>query len=167
MIAFNQTDIFHPGADFQHRRAAFNLQVFNHGNAVAISQQITVSIFNDKCITILRRFCIIPFVSAFRADEHVFSRHNILDLAGIDPLNLRRDEPEEMNQLVLEDEGQAQIALSKIRSSCELIMGAGVVVLISTVVGEENFLEWGWRIPFFIALPLGIIGLYLRHGPYE
>ena len=46
-------------------------------------------------------------------------------------------------------------------------MGAGVVVLISTVVGEENFLEWGWRIPFFIALPLGIIGLYLRHALEE
>ncbi len=29
------------------------------------------------------------------------------------------------------------------------VMGAGVVVLISTVVGEENFLDWGWRIPFF------------------
>jgi MHS family proline/betaine transporter-like MFS transporter len=47
------------------------------------------------------------------------------------------------------------------------VMGAGVVVLISTVVGEENFLEWGWRIPFFIALPLGIIGLYLRHALEE
>ncbi|KYI91006.1 hypothetical protein AIZ10_23260, partial [Salmonella enterica subsp. enterica serovar Typhimurium] len=39
---------------------------------------------------------------------------------------------------------------------------AGVVVLISTFVGEENFLECGWRIPFFISLPLWIIGLYLR-----
>lgn len=29
------------------------------------------------------------------------------------------------------------------------VMGAGVVVLISSVVGEENFLDWGWRIPFF------------------
>ena len=44
------------------------------------------------------------------------------------------------------------------------VMGAGVVVLISSVVGEENFLDWGWRIPFFLALPLGIIGLYLRHA---
>ncbi len=35
------------------------------------------------------------------------------------------------------------------------VMGAGVVVLISSVVGEENFLDWGWRIPFFPALPLG------------
>ncbi|STM48646.1 proline/glycine betaine transporter [Escherichia coli] len=24
----------------------------------------------------------------------------------------------------------------------------GVVVLISTIVGEANFLDWGWRIPF-------------------
>lgn len=42
-----------------------------------------------------------------------------------------------------------------------------MVVLISTVVGEENFLSWGWRIPFFTALPLGIIGLYLRHALEE
>ena len=40
-------------------------------------------------------------------------------------------------------------------------------MLISTIVGEENFLEWGWRLPFFIALPLGIIGLYLRHALEE
>jgi hypothetical protein len=44
-----------------------------------------------------------------QAIGHVFSRHNILDLAGIDPLNLRRDEPEEMNQLVLEDEGRHRL----------------------------------------------------------
>ncbi len=37
--------------------------------------------------------------------------------------------------------------------------GRGRGGVISTIVGEENFLEWGWRIPFFIALPLGIIGL--------
>ena len=47
------------------------------------------------------------------------------------------------------------------------VLGAGVVVLISTVIGEENFLEWGWRIPFFMALPLGVIGLYLRHALEE
>ena len=47
------------------------------------------------------------------------------------------------------------------------VMGAGLVVLLSTAVGEANFLEWGWRIPFFVALPLGIIGLYLRHALEE
>lgn len=40
-------------------------------------------------------------------------------------------------------------------------------MLISTVLGEEQFLEWGWRLPFFLALPLGIIGLYLRHALEE
>lgn len=25
-------------------------------------------------------------------------------------------------------------------------------------------MEWGWRIPFYLALPLGLIGLYLRHS---
>ena len=47
------------------------------------------------------------------------------------------------------------------------VLGAGVVVLISTIVGEAAFLEWGWRLPFFLALPLGIIGLYLRHALEE
>lgn len=47
------------------------------------------------------------------------------------------------------------------------ILGAGVVVLISSIVGEINFLEWGWRIPFFLAAPLGLIGIYLRHALEE
>lgn len=47
------------------------------------------------------------------------------------------------------------------------VCGAGVVVLITTIIGEENFLEWGWRLPFFLALPLGVIGLYLRHALEE
>ena len=47
------------------------------------------------------------------------------------------------------------------------VCGAGVVVLITAIIGEENFLEWGWRLPFFLALPLGIIGLYLRNALEE
>lgn len=47
------------------------------------------------------------------------------------------------------------------------VLGAGVVVLISTLLGEAKFMEWGWRLPFFLALPLGIIGLYLRHALEE
>lgn len=47
------------------------------------------------------------------------------------------------------------------------ILGAGVVILISSIIGETNFLEWGWRIPFFIAAPLGLIGIYLRHALEE
>lgn len=42
------------------------------------------------------------------------------------------------------------------------VLGAGLVVLISSITSEEDFLAWGWRIPFFIAAPLGMIGLQLR-----
>ena len=41
-------------------------------------------------------------------------------------------------------------------------LGASVVLLTATIVGEANMSEWGWRIPFLIAAPLGLIGLYLR-----
>lgn len=47
------------------------------------------------------------------------------------------------------------------------VLGASVVLLISSIVGELRFLAWGWRIPFFIAAPLGIIGLYLRYAVEE
>lgn len=47
------------------------------------------------------------------------------------------------------------------------VLGAGLVVLIQTIIGDERFLDWGWRIPFFLALPLGVIGLYLRHALEE
>ncbi len=47
------------------------------------------------------------------------------------------------------------------------VMGAGLVVFLSTMMGESNFLDWGWRIPFYLAAPLGIIGLYLRHAAEE
>lgn len=43
------------------------------------------------------------------------------------------------------------------------VVGAATVALITHAVGEARFAEWGWRIPFFLALPLGIIGLYLRN----
>jgi MHS family proline/betaine transporter-like MFS transporter len=47
------------------------------------------------------------------------------------------------------------------------VLGAGLVVLISAVIGEEAFQAWGWRLPFFLALPLGMIGLYLRNALEE
>jgi len=47
------------------------------------------------------------------------------------------------------------------------LLGAGIVVLLSSLLGDELFKDWGWRIPFFLALPLGFIGLYLRHALEE
>lgn len=42
------------------------------------------------------------------------------------------------------------------------ITGAGVVSLLTAVLSEQQMLAWGWRVPFLIALPLGVVGLYLR-----
>jgi MHS family proline/betaine transporter-like MFS transporter len=44
------------------------------------------------------------------------------------------------------------------------IVGALVVLAVSLGLGASStaFAEWGWRIPFLFALPLGIVGLYMR-----
>ncbi|MBO1000456.1 MFS transporter [Bacillus sp. SD075] len=41
--------------------------------------------------------------------------------------------------------------------------GAGLVTLLTFVLSSETMIDWGWRIPFFIAAPLGFIGLYFRN----
>lgn len=42
-------------------------------------------------------------------------------------------------------------------------LGSLVVLLTSLALGTEAMGQWGWRIPFLIAGPLGLIGFYLRH----
>jgi MHS family proline/betaine transporter-like MFS transporter len=41
-------------------------------------------------------------------------------------------------------------------------MGAGFVTLFTVLLGDEAMHSWGWRLPFLLAGPLGLIGLYLR-----
>lgn len=43
-----------------------------------------------------------------------------------------------------------------------LFIAAVVVLALNAALSTEQILAWGWRIPFLIALPLGLIGLYLR-----
>ncbi|WP_320779555.1 glycine betaine/L-proline transporter ProP [Streptomyces sp. CRN 30] len=42
------------------------------------------------------------------------------------------------------------------------IGGAGLVTLMTALLSDGDMTSWGWRIPFLIAGPMGIIGLYLR-----
>jgi len=37
-----------------------------------------------------------------------------------------------------------------------------VVLAFTAILPAEQLNSWGWRIPFLIALPLGLIGLYMR-----
>jgi len=42
-------------------------------------------------------------------------------------------------------------------------LGAFLMLAFSTVLSEESMASWGWRLPFLIAAPLGLIGMYLRN----
>lgn len=39
---------------------------------------------------------------------------------------------------------------------------AALVTLLTYILGPEKMVEWGWRLPFLIAGPLGVIGFYMR-----
>jgi len=40
--------------------------------------------------------------------------------------------------------------------------GALMMLGFSLVLGDAAMQDWGWRIPFFLAAPMGLVGLYLR-----
>ncbi|MFI0367768.1 MFS transporter [Actinomadura sp. 1N219] len=42
------------------------------------------------------------------------------------------------------------------------ILGAGLVLLMDLALTTEAMHGWGWRIPFLLSLPLGLVGLYVR-----
>jgi MFS transporter, MHS family, proline/betaine transporter len=42
------------------------------------------------------------------------------------------------------------------------ITGAIIVTVMDSALSDAQLHSWGWRIPFFVALPLGLVGIYLR-----
>jgi MHS family proline/betaine transporter-like MFS transporter len=43
------------------------------------------------------------------------------------------------------------------------VLGASLATAVQLGLPQEALLTWGWRIPFLIAGPLGLIGFYLRY----
>ncbi|SKC51246.1 MFS transporter [Okibacterium fritillariae] len=41
-------------------------------------------------------------------------------------------------------------------------IGAGVVSVMQLILSSEEMVEWGWRLPFLVAGPLGAIAIYFR-----
>ncbi|MEU6478681.1 glycine betaine/L-proline transporter ProP [Streptomyces sp. NPDC047017] len=39
---------------------------------------------------------------------------------------------------------------------------AGLVTLLTALLGSDGMESWGWRVPFLVAGPIGMVGLYLR-----
>ncbi|GAA1394188.1 shikimate transporter [Luteococcus peritonei] len=48
--------------------------------------------------------------------------------------------------------------------SVGLLMANAAVMVMSSVLSEEAFASWGWRVPFWLALPLVLLGLWVRAG---
>ncbi|MER7795722.1 MFS transporter [Microbacterium sp. NPDC096154] len=42
------------------------------------------------------------------------------------------------------------------------VLGTAFVLVLQIVLGDELMSAWGWRVPFLVAGPLGLVGLYLR-----
>ncbi|MCG7633268.1 MFS transporter [Gordonia McavH-238-E] len=42
------------------------------------------------------------------------------------------------------------------------MLGSAVAATLALTLGEDAMNDWGWRLPFLIAGPLGVIGLYIR-----
>ncbi|MGW4587833.1 MFS transporter [Amycolatopsis thermoflava] len=43
-----------------------------------------------------------------------------------------------------------------------IVAGTGSVLLLENLLTPAQMQSWGWRLPFLLAAPLGLIGLYLR-----
>ncbi|MDX6260389.1 MAG: transporter, family, proline/betaine transporter [Kribbellaceae bacterium] len=43
-----------------------------------------------------------------------------------------------------------------------LLVGAGLAAVLASVLSKEALNDWGWRVPFLLALPLGLVALWLR-----
>jgi MHS family proline/betaine transporter-like MFS transporter len=39
---------------------------------------------------------------------------------------------------------------------------AGLVTILTSALGSDGMESWGWRVPFLVAGPIGLVGLYLR-----
>lgn len=48
-----------------------------------------------------------------------------------------------------------------------LLGGAGTAALLATLLPPAALHAWGWRVPFLLALPLGLAALWLRTGLVE
>ncbi|MCH1881361.1 MFS transporter [Agrococcus sp. ARC_14] len=42
------------------------------------------------------------------------------------------------------------------------IVGSLFALMLNSILSEEDLLSWGWRVPFLMAAPLALIGLYIR-----
>ncbi|MFC5275421.1 MFS transporter [Brachybacterium sacelli] len=58
-------------------------------------------------------------------------------------------------------------AIPQLGSPIGSILSAAVFIVLSLTLPEQAMQEWGWRVPFFLAVPLLLVSLYLRRAVEE
>jgi metabolite-proton symporter len=48
-----------------------------------------------------------------------------------------------------------------------MVLANGALALMTALTTEEQFLQWGWRVPFLASIALVFVGLYIRLGILE
>lgn len=48
-----------------------------------------------------------------------------------------------------------------------MLMAAGVLAVVTATTSEEQFMSWGWRVPFLLSVLLIVVGMLIRLGVTE
>ena len=51
--------------------------------------------------------------------------------------------------------------------SIGLLLSSGVLALMTSIAPGDAFLDWGWRVPFFLSIVLVFVGYWIRRGVEE
>ncbi|MEU3847937.1 MFS transporter [Micrococcus terreus] len=55
-------------------------------------------------------------------------------------------------------------SFTQIGSAAGMLLATGAFFLTQTLMGQEQFLDYGWRIPFLLSSVLVVMGLWIRWG---
>jgi MFS family permease len=58
-------------------------------------------------------------------------------------------------------------AYPQIGVPCGLILATGILLLITNLTTPEQFMAWGWRVPFLLSIVLIVIGYLIRRSVEE
>ncbi len=70
------------------------------------------------------------------------------------------------NILILEHASAARsgrwVSVAQVANTAGLVTAASTSLVLARVLSEAQLASWGWRLPFLAAVPLALVGLYLR-----